>query len=153
MIPRFSESGPCNFPALRTYNGSSPYLAPALFNVIPYLEIRDGGWYIRGGMYRLAEALEKCARDLGVEFILDGEVAEIALQVRSRFSRPRATGVLLRGGLRFEGDAVICNADFPHAWTRLLKKYSKQGMTRQLERQTFSSSPFVILWGVKHRFE
>jgi len=136
-----------------THNGSSPYLASATFNMVSYIERRDGGWYIRGGIYRLAEALEKCACDLGVEFLLDAEVSEIALRSRGRFSKPRATGALLRSGLRFEGDAVICNTDFHHAWTRLLQKRAHPRAIRRLERQALSSSPFVILWGVKQRFE
>ena len=31
-----------------TYNGSSPYLTPATFNIIPYVEAEFGAWYVRG---------------------------------------------------------------------------------------------------------
>src|SRR4029079_440387 len=44
-----------------TYNGSSPYRAPAIFNLIAYVEFIEGGWYVRGGMYTLARALERLA--------------------------------------------------------------------------------------------
>src|SRR5207237_7007689 len=50
-----------------TYAGSSPFRAPATFAVIPHAEMYFGGWYIQGGMYRLAEAMEAVARKLGVE--------------------------------------------------------------------------------------
>ena len=40
-----------------TYNGSSPYRAPATLCLIPYVELAGGGWYIPGGLYRLVEAL------------------------------------------------------------------------------------------------
>jgi phytoene desaturase len=50
-----------------TYNGSSPYLSPATFNLIAYIELAEGGWYVRGGMYALAEAMLRLAGELGVE--------------------------------------------------------------------------------------
>lgn len=136
-----------------TYNGSSPYRVPATFNIIPYVEMQGGGWHIRGGMYRLAEALEKCARDLGVEFLVDAEVSEIILKDRGLFGKPVATGAVIQGGVRVEGDAVICNADANHAWARLLGGRRQAGMARRNDRRPFSSAPFMMLWGVKRRFE
>src|SRR4030095_1455662 len=38
-----------------TYNGSNPYLCPATLNIIPHVEYSIGGFYIKGGMYRLTE--------------------------------------------------------------------------------------------------
>ncbi|MBI4026427.1 MAG: phytoene desaturase [Verrucomicrobia bacterium] len=136
-----------------TTRGSSPYRIPAAFNIIPYVEMQGGGWYIRGGMYLLAEAMEKCARDLGVEFLVGAEVSEITLTQKGRFQTPRANGVVIRGGVRLDADVVICNADAMHAWTRLLSTRRQQAVTRRLDAKPFSSSPFVILWGVKRRYE
>lgn len=42
-----------------TYNGSNPYRAPSLFSIIPYVEIKFGGYYIESGIYKLAESLER----------------------------------------------------------------------------------------------
>ena len=44
-----------------TYVGASPFLAPATLNVIGHVELNEGVWYPRGGMYRLAQALESLA--------------------------------------------------------------------------------------------
>ncbi len=136
-----------------TYNGSSPYRIPATFNIIPYVEMQGGGWYIRGGMYRLAEALEKCARDLGVDFLVDAEVSEITLKERGLFRKPQATGVIIQGGVSMSAEVVICNADANHVWARLLNTRKKAGVTRQNDRKPFSSAPFMMLWGVKKRYE
>ncbi len=51
-----------------TYNGSSPYLTPATFNVIPFVEAEFGAWYVRGGMARIAAELAELAGRLGVKF-------------------------------------------------------------------------------------
>jgi phytoene desaturase len=136
-----------------TGQGSSPYRAPAAFNILSYMEMQGGAWYIRGGMYRLAEALENCARDLKVEFLVDAEVSQITLKGKGAFQKPRATGVLIRGGVPLEADVVICNADAIHVWSRLLHTKRQVAMTRQFDRKPFSSAPFMILWGVKRRYE
>ena len=36
-------------------------------NIIPYIEYGLGGYYIKGGIYRLVEALEAVAREQGVQ--------------------------------------------------------------------------------------
>src|SRR5699024_8435924 len=53
------------FKRFTTYNGSSPYQAPATMNVIPHVELSLGGYYIKGGMYRLVEALVELAKSMG----------------------------------------------------------------------------------------
>jgi 1-hydroxycarotenoid 3,4-desaturase len=86
-----------------TYYGSSPFRAPATLNLIAHVE-RDGVWRVVGGMYRLAEALERCATELGVAVRTGCEVAEILVD------GGRAVGVKLRSGERIEAAAVIVNA-------------------------------------------
>ena len=51
-----------------TYNGSSPFITPATFNIIPYVEATFGAWYVRGGMARIAQALLGLAQRNGVVF-------------------------------------------------------------------------------------
>lgn len=86
-----------------TYYGSSPLRAPATLNLIAHVE-RVGVWRVVGGMYRLAEALERCAMELGVEIRTDCEVAEVLTAGR------RAVGVRLRSGEDIDAAAVIVNA-------------------------------------------
>ena len=50
-----------------TYVGASPYLAPATLNVIAHVELSGGVWYPQGGIYAIARAFERLARELGVE--------------------------------------------------------------------------------------
>ncbi|WP_255277697.1 phytoene desaturase family protein [Actinomadura madurae] len=40
-----------------TYAGSNPYRAPAALGCVPAIEHGDGGWYVPGGMRRLADDL------------------------------------------------------------------------------------------------
>lgn len=86
-----------------TYYGSSPFRAPATLNLIAHVE-RVGVWRVVGGMYRLAEALERLALELGVEIRSKCEVTEI------RVEEGRAIGVTLGSGERLDAAAVIVNA-------------------------------------------
>ena len=38
------------FDRYATYNGSSPYQVGAVYSIIPYVELADGGWYPCGGI-------------------------------------------------------------------------------------------------------
>jgi phytoene desaturase len=141
------------FERYATYTGSSPFRTPSLFNIIPYIEIQGGAWYLRGGIFRLAEALEKCARELGVAFTYGAEATGILTERDGRLGAPRARGAMVNGRIRMEADVVIANADPFHVRARLLQHLpSAARRLRRDRRRPFSLSPFVILWGVKRRY-
>ena len=50
------------------YLGLSPYESLAIYSLLPYVEIAGGIFYPMGGMFQLALALERLARELGVTF-------------------------------------------------------------------------------------
>lgn len=62
------------FNRFATYNGSSPYLAPQIFSIIPYTEQQFGPWYVKGGIYRIAEALLKICGEEGIEVSFDSRL-------------------------------------------------------------------------------
>ena len=54
------------FDRFATYNGSSPYHAPATLMVIPWVEFGFGAWYPEGGVHSIAQALTRVAEKVGV---------------------------------------------------------------------------------------
>ena len=88
-----------------TYVGSSPYAAPATLIVIPFIEHAFGGWYVRGGLYRIVEGLLQLAASLGVELRTRSKIERIT-QANSR-----VTGVRLKDGCELAADVVVMNAD------------------------------------------
>lgn len=76
-----------------TYVGASPYLAPATLNVIAHVELNGGVWYPAGGVYAIARALEKLARELGVEIVLGMKVERVEVGKRGTKKGQRATGI------------------------------------------------------------
>ncbi len=50
-----------------TYNGSTPYLAPQFFSIIPYVEFKFGAWFVKGGIFEIAKTLEKLCGEFNVK--------------------------------------------------------------------------------------
>ena len=93
------------FDRFATYNGSSPFRAPATLMVIPWVEIGFGAWYPEGGMHSIADGLERRARELGVMINLGCGVRKIVVR------NGRASALELSSGERREYDHVVSNAD------------------------------------------
>lgn len=127
-----------------TYNGSDPYRAPGILNVIPSLENEFGAFYPKNGMHSITKALEKLAIDMGVRFHLNTSVEEITIH------NGKATGITTTSGNHFKADIVVCNADMWSAYHRLLKNVPKPRLRLKQER---SSSALVFYWGIKGNFK
>ena len=59
------------------YVGSSPYGSPAVLCGIAHMQTDEGIWYPMGGTRAVPEALEKLARELGVEFRTGTKIEQI----------------------------------------------------------------------------
>ena len=61
------------------YIGISPFNGPSIYNIIPMIELIYGVWFIKGGMFQYAKALEKRFIELGGQIVYQAEVQEIAV--------------------------------------------------------------------------
>ncbi|ACL25843.1 phytoene desaturase family protein [Chloroflexus aggregans] len=127
-----------------TYNGSSPYVSPATFNLISYIELAEGGWYVHGGMYQLAVALGRLAAELGVEVRTETPVSEVIVE------KGYARGVRLAHGGVLPAAAVVINADPQYAYTHLIPGGQREAT--RLARFEPSYSGVVLFLGVEGDF-
>ncbi len=136
------------FDRYATYNGSSPFHAPAAFCLIPFVEFSTGAWHPRGGMYRIAEALTALAAQVGVTLHLDAPVAAITHR------NGKATGVHLASGEEIAADAVISNVDVLTTYERLLDVDAPGVWTMRaaLRKREPSYSAFLLLLGTRRTF-
>ncbi len=139
-----------------TYSGASPFLAPATLAVIPHAEQHFGGWYIDGGLYRLAESLERVARKLGVEVRTGTAAEEIEIESASVTApgkdrpAPRVRGVRLAGGERVACDVVVANSDVIYTYRRLIDPaFRKRFADPALDRIEPGGSGMALLLGVE----
>ncbi|MBR9976786.1 MAG: phytoene desaturase [Bacteroidetes bacterium] len=134
------------FDRYATYNGSNPYTAPATLNIIPYVEYRMGGYYVRGGIYALVRSLVQLAEKLGVRFHYETTVEAITTK------HAVVQGVRTESGIRTH-DAVISNADAVYTMTTLLEGSRQAVASKKHHYETLepSCSGLVFLWGVRGR--
>lgn len=123
-----------------TYLGSDPRRAPAALVAIPYAELKYGGWYVRGGLARIADALLARAQALGATVHTGVKVAGIDA------ARGRVRSVRLADGRVHPADVVVANADAASVYRDLLP--SPRRSAQLTER---SVGGFVLLLGVRGR--
>lgn len=135
------------FKRFTTYNGSSPYQAPATLNVIPHVELNMGGYYVDGGMYRIAERLLYMATELGVDIRYGCHVNRIYT------NNGRVQGITGSCG-RLDADIVVANSDATETISELLDNESVGKARRERARQVEPScSGFVLMLGIDKTYE
>ena len=126
------------------YSGSHPARSSGIFATVADVQWRGGTFYVRGGLYRLAEALREVATSLGVQIRTASPVAQILVK------GGRARGVVTALGERLSADAVVCNADCLQALTSLVPAPARPGWTDERIRHIEpSTSAFLLLLGVR----
>lgn len=127
-----------------TYVGASPYRAPATLNVIAHVELSGGVWYPRGGIYSIARAFERLARELGVEIRTETPVERIEIQSGA------VRGVTLRSGEHIPARAVIANVDVATVYKKMLPPSPRIDSLMKIES---TCSGFIMLLGVEGQHE
>lgn len=130
------------FNRFATYNGSSPYLSPALLNMIPHLEHNIGTFFPTKGMHSITQSIYQLALELGVQFRFNSKVERIETE------RKKVKGVLANGQF-FPTELVISNADIHPTFTKLLP-HEKQPTKVLLQEK--SSSALIFYWGIAKTF-
>ncbi|MBD7983983.1 NAD(P)/FAD-dependent oxidoreductase [Sporosarcina sp. Sa2YVA2] len=124
------------------YVGSSPYDAPAVLNMMIYMQHAQGCWYVPGGMHRLADALHTLAKESGVSLHTGVEVT------RALSRKGQLTGVELSDGSVVRADYYISNMEVIPFYDKMVD--TDQSEIDKLEKKFEpSSSGLVLHVGVK----
>lgn len=130
------------FNRFATYNGSNPYVAPAMLTMIPHLEHNEGAFYPKGGMISITNALFELANELGVQFYFNEEVKEIVK------ATDRVVGVHT-DQRTVTADVVVSNMDVYFTYQKLLKDNNK---AFKISKQERSTSGIIFYWGIRKSF-
>jgi len=129
------------------YLGMSPFNCPSLFSILSFLEYEYGVWHPYGGCAAVSEGMARIAAEMGVKFSLGEEVEEVLFDGR------RAVGVRTAAG-EYRADAVVINADFAGAMTRLVPDRLRRRWTdAKIARKQFSCSTFMLYLGIDGRYD
>lgn len=130
------------FNRFATYNGSSPYQASGILNIIPHLEHGFGAFFPKGGMYQITQSLYDLAQEIGVRFHFEQPVEQILLKGK------QARGIKVQGR-ELDFERVVCNMDVFFAYDKLLPQAPKP---KRILMQPKSSSALIFYWGIRRSF-
>lgn len=127
-----------------TYTGSDPRKAPAVLLTIAFVEEAFGAWHIQGGIGRLADKVEKRARENGVTIRLNTPVERI------RHEGKRVTGITLSDGECVDAQIVVSNVDAYRLYNEMVdgRNHRIAREKKNINRSTPSLSGFSLLLGL-----
>lgn len=125
--------------------GTSPYEAPALYNLMSHMDFNQGVFYPRGGFYEVIRALSAIAEKNGSELRTGATVAEIIVE------KGVAKGVRLESGEILDADIVISNADMWFTETKLLPPAARTFSERYWNKRVMAPSAFIMYLGVNRK--
>jgi len=129
------------------YVGSSPYGSPAVLCGIAHMQHAEGVWYPVGGTRAVPAALEKLARELGVEFRLNTGIERILNH------QGAVTGVCTeRGEEELTLTAVVSNCDSVRTHRELINGRVGDKFERR-RRYEPACSGVVMYLGLNRRYE
>ena len=131
------------FNRFATYNGSDPYQAPAMLNMIQHLEINEGIYFPEGGMVQIAKYLEKLAVKAGVQIHFNERVEKIETL------NNQITGIQT-SKTKYPAEIVVSNMDVSLTYRSLLPNFKAPDKILNQEK---SSSAIVFYWGIRKKFE
>ncbi len=125
--------------------GTSPYEAPALYNLMSHMDFNQGVFYPQGGFYEVIKALVKIAEKNGTKLRNNSPVAEILVK------SGKAAGVKLENGEIIEADIVISNADMNFTETKMLQTSQQTYKESYWKKRILAPSAFILYLGVKEK--
>ncbi len=131
------------YPAV--FLATSPDRAPSLYHIMSRLDLLDGVAYPMGGMHTIIDAIERLARDAGVEILTGTEVT--AVESRDH----RVTGVRVADGSVLPADIVVGACDLHHLETQLLDASDAQMPERTWEKRDPGMGALLMMLGVNRR--
>ncbi len=134
------------FDRFATYNGSSPYLAPATLSIIPHLEHNIGAYFPKEGMFGIVKSLHRLAKELGVRFHVESPVQEILVEKKGK--RAKISGIRTKNEI-LSFDKVVSNADMVSTYRKLLPLEKAPEMMLE---QPKSSSGLIFYWNIEGIF-
>jgi phytoene desaturase len=128
--------------------GGNPFTTTSIYGLILYLEKKWGIYYSMGGTGKIISGLEKLMIEEKIELIKGHEVISIIS------SNNKIDGIKLDNQKEISADNVICNADPPAVYEKLLtkKKFSPLFQWKK-KRMHYSMGLFVYYFGTKKTYD
>ena len=125
--------------------GGNPFTTTSIYGLILYLEKKWGIHYSMGGTGNIIKGFEKLMNETGIKIIKGNEVIKI------NSNNNKITGVKLKNHTNIDADNVICNADPPGIYEKLLNESKNRSFLFKWKkkRMEYSMGLFVYYFGTK----
>ncbi len=137
------------------YVGSSPYDAPAVLNMMIYMQHKQGVWYVPGGMHKIALGLEKLANETGVKIYKNIKVEKLLTQNKNGKNTSKSHGIIttavLSDSTKIEADIFVSNMEVIPAYENLLDIKGKD-LAKTKKKFEPACSGLVLHLGVKKEY-
>ena len=129
--------------------GGNPFTTTSIYGLILYLEKKWGIHYSMGGTGNIIKGLEKLMLEEGIDIIKNSEVTEIISKSN------KITGIKLNNQEIIKAENVVCNADPPAFYEKMLKKNGQGSFifNWKKKRMEYSMGLFVYYFGTKKVYE
>jgi len=129
--------------------GGNPFTTTSIYGLILYLEKKWGIHYSMGGTGNIIIGFEKLMNEVGIEIIKNNEVTKIIS------NNNKITGVQLKNQSKINANNVICNADPPAVYEKLLNGNSNSSFLFKWKknRMEYSMGLFVYYFGTKKIYD
>jgi phytoene desaturase len=129
--------------------GGNPFTTTSIYGLILYLENKWGIHYSMGGTGNIIKSFEKLMNEVGIEVIKGNEVTKIISK------NSKITGVQLNNNNIIDADNVICNADPPAVYEKLLDGNNNNSflLNWKKRRMEYSMGLFVYYFGTKKIYD
>jgi len=98
------------------YVGSSPYDAPAILNLLPYIQWQFDLWYVKDGMFQISLGLEKLINTLNITVLKNTEVTGV------NTTSDTITELTLNTGKTLKADIVVSNMEVIPFYEKITKE-------------------------------
>lgn len=122
--------------------GTAPNKCPGIYSLMNHIDMNEGIWYPKGGLYAVTEALIAICEKHGVTIHTNSPVARI------ESANGTVQGITLHDGTAVESDIVVSNADLTHTDLELLGKERSERSSRYWDKKIMSPSGFIMYLGV-----
>jgi phytoene desaturase len=132
------------FPVL--FLGAPAQRTPALYSLMNYADMALGTWYPKGGMFKIAEAMEVLAKQQGVKFVFNAAVEKLEIDAK------RITNIKVKGH-SIKVDAVVAGADYHHVEQHLLPPEHRQYSEKYWDSRVMAPSSLIFYLGVNKKIK
>ncbi len=132
------------FPVL--FLGALAEKTPALYSLMNYADMSLGTWYPKGGMFKIVEAMESLAKEMGVEILTDHAVTSI-----NHHSNQVKSVTTTQGEIPC--DVLVAGADYHHVDTKLVAPEKRNYSDSYWDKRVMAPSSLLYYVGLDRKLD